>query len=276
MTLTARVVRATGSAHPLRSRAEVTARSSGSSRVLGEVSRRNVNLAIWTRSLGEDVVAAAHAHASASDAHVTGRLARRRDAIQGLDDLLTGVPAGPFRRALTRDVERLARTLMRIGGVDELRFAFGVVTTDQCRRFHEDYVRLRLITTYAGPATEWVPEPEVDRSGHSTDHDARLSSHSGARFDERSVRRAAAGHVLLLKGNQHEHGGPGGIHRSPPIERSGQRRVLLTLTAGARRELVEVLANPCEPSLGRTRSRGELRTKSAPAAPTVAPQAAAS
>lgn len=205
--------------------------ASSSISVLAEVARRDVNLVVWTRRLGASLADGAARHAETSDVHVTGRLVKRSDGVEGLDQLASGVPTGPFRRALARDVSRLATRLMRIGAVAEVRFAFGVIATDQCRRFHEDYVRLRLITTYAGPATEWVPETAVDRSGALAFPEHRLSSHSGAHFEERSVRRAAAGDVLLLKGNQHEHGAPGAIHRSPPLERSGKRRVLLTLTA---------------------------------------------
>ena len=37
-----------------------------------------------------------------------------------------------------------------------------------CRRFHTDVNELRLLCTYSGPATLWLPEAAADRDAHHT------------------------------------------------------------------------------------------------------------
>lgn len=50
--------------------------------------------------------------------------------------------------------------------------------------------------------------------------------------DDRAIRRAVAGDVLLLRGHLGVVGlAHGAVHRSPPIEGSGQLRVVLVLSA---------------------------------------------
>ena len=80
-----------------------------------------------------------------------------------------------------------------------------VVDTDACRRFHADYVPLRLLCTYVGPGTQWHRCDRADR-----------------------VEQLAAGEVAIFKGRD-ALDPPVLLHRSPPISRTGERRLLLVL-----------------------------------------------
>jgi len=52
--------------------------------------------------------------------------------------------------------------------------------------------------------------------------------------DAQAIRRASAGHVVLLKGELYPgNAGNGAVHRSPPIAEAGERRLVLTLDASA-------------------------------------------
>lgn len=75
-----------------------------------------------------------------------------------------------------------------------------------CPRFHVDHVPLRLITTYAGPASEWLASPQASE-----------------------VQQLASGDVALLKGEKWlGNEGAGLVHRSPQLP-EGERRLILTL-----------------------------------------------
>ena len=125
------------------------------------------------------------------------------------------------RRHSPRDVARRART-------STCRVSFGAVRSDQCRKFHVDYLQLRLISTYVGPGTEWVVAGDVRRDALShPSFDPDQANRSIVRR-EAGVRRAQAGDVLLMKGRL---GGDGLVHRSPPIEALGLVRVVLVVTA---------------------------------------------
>lgn len=87
-----------------------------------------------------------------------------------------------------------------------------------CPRFHVDHVPLRLITTYAGPASEWLEEGAVNRR--------RLAEEE---VDSAQVRQLECGDVALLKGEKWlGNEGAGLVHRSPALGR-GERRLILTL-----------------------------------------------
>ncbi|MNT73855.1 hypothetical protein D3C72_2126100 [compost metagenome] len=90
-----------------------------------------------------------------------------------------------------------------------------------CPRFHVDHVPLRLITSYAGVGSQWLREGVMARQ--------RLGDPAAEPTDEALIERAAAGHVLLAKGEKWIGNEGGGlIHRSPQPP-PGARRLLLTL-----------------------------------------------
>ena len=93
-----------------------------------------------------------------------------------------------------------------------------VLERAMCPRFHVDHVPLRLITTYAGPASEWLEDGAVNR--------CRLAHEE---VDTAKIRQLACGDVALLKGEKWQgNEGAGLVHRSPALTH-GERRLILTL-----------------------------------------------
>ncbi|WP_137862190.1 MULTISPECIES: DUF1826 domain-containing protein [unclassified Sphingomonas] len=84
------------------------------------------------------------------------------------------------------------------------------------RRFHADYVRARLITTYAGPGTQWL--------------DALTARRLDAGIPPRraEIRQLRTGQVGIFKGHDWPTTTPI-LHRSPPIARAGKARLLLVV-----------------------------------------------
>jgi len=146
-----------------------------------------------------------------------------------LPELLRPVPE-PAHAILAADLTALVPRFARWTSRRHVRVRFEAVAHDGCRKFHVDYMALRLLVTYAGPGTEFVLDPHVDRSwlGHTgVDMDecnARIVPNPG------HVQRAAAGDVLVLKG-EHFRGAAGraAVHRSPPIEGSAARRLVMKI-----------------------------------------------
>lgn len=144
-------------------------------------------------------------------------------ALHGLGD--------PARRWILQDVERLLRRFTQIARRDAVLVSLGVVRGDQCRKFHVDYLHLRMICTYLGPGTEWIPAADVHR--HILDDPPACHEQANQEIARRAgcIQRASAGDVLLLKGERHDGGGLGVVHRSPPIEHTGALRVVLIASA---------------------------------------------
>jgi len=127
---------------------------------------------------------------------------------------------------LTSDVAVLLGRFAHFAGASRLRVSFSAVRSDQCRRFHMDDVRYRLVTTYAGPGTEWVPEHALCREALEHPADCPCDANQAIVRNASAVRHAGPGEIVVMKGALHPHG-LGAVHRSPPIEATGQLRVVL-------------------------------------------------
>ncbi len=121
-----------------------------------------------------------------------------------------GTPACDERERLVDDVAALADIFAGLMPAPYLRLRFDVVTTNACRKFHIDAVTARLICTYRGTGTQY---------GISTD---------GA--EPRRVFTVPTGAPILLRGTLWpERPRSGLLHRSPPIEGTGETRLVLVL-----------------------------------------------
>lgn len=114
---------------------------------------------------------------------------------------------------LIADVDQLAGRYAKTLGLDELEVRLEIVTTDSCRKWHADYVKARLITTYVGTGTQWLDE--------------RAAEQVKAGQDPQQIGQMGTGDVGLFKGKLATNSPA--IHRSPPISDTGEVRLLLVL-----------------------------------------------
>lgn len=113
--------------------------------------------------------------------------------------------------ALRADAAALAQRFMALMGVDSVRVRVEGITTNACKKVHMDYTDVRLITTYSGPGTDFVP--------HGVDPDGNICC----------LERVPTGAVALFKGRSFAPDHAPCLHRSPPIEGSGERRLVLVI-----------------------------------------------
>ena len=139
------------------------------------------------------------------------------------------------RRPLTEDgIDELVHHVDRLVSVfaeickesgfldDELEFVnvkLEVTSDDGCKYWHQDSVPLRMVATYRGPCTEWVP-PAFSK--------ATLGRH---RFNSKHSQSLSHKDVALFKGRGEAepddlYGQPGIVHRSP---RNSTHRLVLVL-----------------------------------------------
>ena len=128
----------------------------------------------------------------------------------------SGMPNDGARDLLLADITRLATAFAAIAEVDLVDVRLERISHDACWRFHRDCVDARLLTTYRGPATEWVPPPYAGDALRDQKAYQGPSEHLGIHD------------VAVFKGSC---AGPGRgiVHRSPPIAGTGQTRLLLVL-----------------------------------------------
>ena len=98
-----------------------------------------------------------------------------------------------------------------------------------CPNFHIDKVPCRLVTTYQGVGTQWVPHETVNREKLSAGSKGKPDNQSGLYKNQHDIQHLSCGDVALLKGELWEGNEKAGlVHRSPAVP-ADHRRLLLTL-----------------------------------------------
>jgi hypothetical protein len=121
--------------------------------------------------------------------------------------------------ALRRDALALARAYAAVTGETAVRLRVEAIADDACRRFHVDAVPLRLLCTWHGAGTEWLPLGGGAPTARALD----------PMRPPVAIRRVPTGAVALLRGSGG--GQPGLIHRSPPMGARPSPRLLLCVDA---------------------------------------------
>ncbi len=133
------------------------------------------------------------------------------------------------REVLLEDIALLSDMFACLFDQDAIGLRLRVIDTPMCPRFHIDQVPSRLVTTYAGPATEWVPNEFADRSKLGAGNNGLSDEESGLLQQPCHIQSMQTGDVALLKGGRWQGNEDKGlIHRSPKHS-DGQKRLLLTL-----------------------------------------------
>ncbi len=140
-----------------------------------------------------------------------GRVILRPDAVadtvQQLCDIAK-VPSAPERDWLVKDISELGQIFSNLMRVQLLRLRLEAVSDDACRKFHIDAVTARLVCTYRGPGTQYG----ISTDGHVP----------------RRVFSVPTGAPALFRGALWPEEPPSGLlHRSPPIEGTGETRLFL-------------------------------------------------
>ena len=144
--------------------------------------------------------------------------------------LLVSIPNEEDRAFLQDDIADLAYQLAALLDCRHLDAQLYTQRTDGCRKIHSDNVPLRIMCTYAGPGTDWLPESDLVRENLGpSELDAEIANRRVIREGSR-LQRCDIGDILLLKGERYPgNSGRGAAHRSPPLEADGATRLVLKI-----------------------------------------------
>ena len=119
-------------------------------------------------------------------------------------------PVGQQRDWLIADISYLAQCFTALMRAPYLRLRLQAVTTNACRKFHLDAITGRLVCTYRGTGTQYGT--------------------SVLGKDPKRVFTVPTGAPVLLRGSLWPAVPPSNLlHRSPPIEGTGETRLVLVL-----------------------------------------------
>ncbi len=125
--------------------------------------------------------------------------------------------------SLFADISQLVRLFEKTTQASSFRLLLTTVSTNMCRKFHTDVNDLRLLCTYLGPGTLWLPDEAVDYKALQKGGDNQEIVR-----DEQQIQQVRTGDAVLLKGALYPEANPI-LHRSPSIEKNGEKRLLLRI-----------------------------------------------
>lgn len=128
---------------------------------------------------------------------------------------------------LARDIASLAGLYADVAGPGRVEVRVEHDPTAHCPAFHQDNNVLRLLTTYAGPGTEWLPEDRLDRRELGLQGRAAAAANEAIALG--APERAEPGEVLIGKGLKYGRGHGTFVHRSPSINLGDRLLVAIDL-----------------------------------------------
>ncbi len=193
--------------------------------VLADVYREEVNIVVWERQLSAGIKNSVDSLLASNDKFEAAMTVTPQSVLASIGEAL-GTDSSV---ELGEDIAGLVDMFCCLLGLKRAGLRLATLNRAMCPRFHVDRVPCRLVTTYQGVATEWLPHQSVDRSKLGPGWNGQSDFGSGLYQQEGDVRQLGLGDVALLKGELWEGNEDAGlVHRSPAVP-TGENRLLLTL-----------------------------------------------
>jgi len=174
---------------------------------LTEIFSDEVNLAVWERELSGGSVSFAYRFSREAGAFERFVGIEAGDSVEQI--LPAWAQALPGAELWLADVNEVVEMFSCLFEPTAIGVRLHVLPDTMCPRFHTDRVPVRLLVTYAGRGTEWLPENQVTRGKPS----APLPDQA---VNNTNIEVMPTGAVSLLKGEAWiGNEGRGLVHRSP-------------------------------------------------------------
>lgn len=210
-------------------RVEAKARSASYAtdpQVLTDIYLETCNIAVWQRRLPPQFVQQI-AQGISLNPHIDISFQVRADSIQ--DDIAGIANDRVYGQQLRTYMGEVIDMFCVLFDANKVGLRLSVLDSAMCPRFHYDRVPCRLVTTFCGIGTQWLPHDQVnvEKLGHGSG--GKSDEESGLLKSAADIQSLACGDVALLKGDTWEgNEGAALIHRSPALT-PGEHRLLMTL-----------------------------------------------
>lgn len=192
--------------------------------VLSDIYQENTNIAIWQRKLSDTLQDSVKSFVDLNPKFNTQMVLTPEDAFSSVNEAFNhNMPE------VSEDIAGLVDMFCYLFELKEVGVRLRVLDKAMCPKFHVDRVPCRLVTTYQGIGSEWLPHEVVDvtKLGHGCG--GLPDNESGLYQSESDIQQLDCGNVALLKGTLwHGNENAGLVHRSPSLS-SAEKRLLLTL-----------------------------------------------
>ena len=191
--------------------------------VLPRIFEDAINIAIFQRPLPADIAFSAQAQCQTDRAWQYSWLGHPDEAF--IADLRRRLPAPEAATPLIDDMATIAEAIAFLFDTQTIGIRVRLLNSAMCPRFHCDNLPARMVTTYFGPGSEWLPEHAINRDGLGAPHPNRPDIAT----DASAIQRLLPGDIALLKGSGWEGCEAHGlVHRIPALEH-GSKRLLMSI-----------------------------------------------
>ena len=193
--------------------------------ILSDIYKQETNIVVWQRNLSQKIATAVDQLLAARAEFKASMTVTPQTTITALEDFF----GNANQLDLCEDIAEVVDMYCYLFDLKRVGLRLTTLDRAMCPRFHVDKVPCRLLTTYQGIATEWLPHQVVNREKLGQGSDGLPDHQSGLFTHEDNIQQLTCGDIALLKGERWEGNENAGlVHRSPMLN-SDQTRLLLTL-----------------------------------------------
>ncbi len=194
--------------------------------VLTDIYQPENNIAVWERTLPSLLINSISDMLVQEPKLALVQTVTPDDAAQWVGNKLADYDCAT---ALAEDIALIVDMFCCLFELKEVGLRLTALDKPMCPKFHVDRIPCRLVSTYAGTATQWLANHQIDRQKLGAGSLGQPDHLSGLYKDDAVIAQMSAGDVALLKGSGWEGNEDTGlVHRSPQLA-ANEQRLLLTL-----------------------------------------------
>ena len=197
---------------------------------ISNIFNREINISIWKRNLNSNILHASEILLIKNSDLQFSELVNKNFSI---DFLVDKIGADEKLISFYEDIQYLTKLFCELFDIKDAWLRIDAIDKPMCPRFHADHLKCRLVTTYYGPGTQWLPNSLVNRNKLGHGNNGLADDISGLFSKKSDIENLDVGDIGLLKGEAWVNNeGLGLVHRSPNTD-SNYKRLYVTIDFGA-------------------------------------------
>ena len=196
---------------------------------ISHIFNRDINISVWKRNLNSNILHASEILLIKNSDLQFSELVNKNFSIDFLADK---IGADEKLISFYEDIQYLTKLFCELFDIKDAWLRIDAIDKPMCPRFHADHLKCRLVTTYYGPGTQWLPNSLVNRNKLGHGNNGLADDISGLFSKKSDIENLDVGDIGLLKGEAWVNNeGLGLVHRSPHTN-SNYKRLYVTIDFG--------------------------------------------
>ncbi len=193
--------------------------------IFTDIYQEDINIVTWQRDLAQSLKDSVSEFLVSNPGFQSTLTVTPQSALSDIQKAFGSVD----QSILVENIAELVDIFCSLFEISHAGLRLSALDRAMCPKFHVDKVPCRLVTTFQGVATQWLPHHAVDRTKLGLGSNGLPDKESGLYQHHDDIQQLSCGDVALLKGEVwYNNENAGLVHRSPALS-AGKNRLLLTL-----------------------------------------------